>query len=67
MWVATDKDGSQAWFAEKPIRHNDIWRGKLPIYNTECYGYFLNQTWEDEPIEVELIKVLRTSKPSFIK
>ena len=56
MWVTTDKNGSQTWFIDKPERGDGIWRGKLPIYNTECYGYFPEQTWEDDPIEIEIIE-----------
>lgn len=61
MFVARDKDGEICLYPTKPFRSDSIG------WSNECWdshdGYitlptdaFPELTWEDEPIEVELVK-----------
>lgn len=58
MFVARDKDGELTLFPAKPVRAcGDSW------WDDQTERFFLLEpwlfpdlTWEDEPIEVELIK-----------
>lgn len=61
MWVARDKDGELSLYINKPHRC------KLPGWNQESWdsgviiGYidpklFPDLTWDDEAIEVELVR-----------
>ena len=56
MWIARDKDGELTLFSNKPHRYTEVW------WNDEFndtmilnQNMFPNLTWEDEPIEVELV------------
>lgn len=67
MWIARDKNGELTLFSNKPNRYTSI--GKEPINEywdvvpvnkfTSAMilnsNMFPNLTWEDEPIEVELV------------
>lgn len=62
MWVARDKDGELTLYKSKPHR------GKLPRWDPESWDsgdeywivldpkLFPDLTWDDEPIEVELVR-----------
>ena len=51
LWVATDKDGNQYLYTEKPYRADRRWEGRGNLMYTEK-KLFPNQTWKDEPIEI---------------
>ena len=65
MWIARDKDGELTLFSNKPHRctsigkDNEYWDIVLVNKYTSAMilnsNMFPNLTWEDEPIEVELI------------
>ena len=65
MWVARDKDGQLTLFSDKPHRcmevglKNESWDivamnafTDMMVLNSDV---FPDLTWEDEPIEVELV------------
>lgn len=62
MWVARDKDGSLWLYNEKPTREekSSCWINKSSITNegigTLQLTMFPDLKWEDEPIEIELIR-----------
>lgn len=70
MWIARDKDGSLTLFSEKPIRidnNDDMWLSFVwhPENVHTCKrmqlnsSKFSNLTWEDEPLECNLIAAKR--------
>lgn len=83
MYIARDKKGNPVTkndtlqlFLVKPTRckegywHTDDWEypESQDMYLPESWvKNFEYLTWENEPVEVELIPVLITTKPSFIK
>lgn len=57
MWVARDKDGTLCLFYyEKPKRTTRSWIDSCEKYIIMDKRKFSDLKWEDEPIEVELIK-----------
>jgi hypothetical protein len=63
MWVATDKDGRQRLFQrEKPWRESYDEEKTVSHWSNWDYSlelkpkFFPDLKWEDEPIEVELVK-----------
>lgn len=66
MWVARDKDECLWLFIDKPIRSqkNDWWevdtQKSLLLRDDDCMeidgDLFHDLSWEDEPIEVELVR-----------
>lgn len=59
MWVARDKAGNLCLFNECPERIFDVWMQRESI--EVCIGeihpaLFPDLRWEDEPIEVELVR-----------
>lgn len=54
-WIAKDKDGDLRFFyTDKPIRNKDMWDS----YGLEAIlspDMFKEITWENEPIEAEII------------
>jgi hypothetical protein len=62
MWVARDKDGRLGITEEKPSRYTvDAADGPV-FWSSDDTGMFINPNlfpdlkWEDDPIEVELVK-----------
>lgn len=56
-WLATDKNCEQFIYEQKPKRSNMEW---LETTDFHIGKNIFNHTWEDEPIQVELvIKPLR--------
>ncbi len=61
MWVAREKSGRLFLFESKPIKHYKcigLWVNNgviTPIMEIDS-SLFPNLKWEDEPIEVEIIK-----------
>lgn len=57
MWVARDKDGTLCcYFYERPKRLTNWWLDSFERYIIMDKEKFPDLKWEDEPIEVELIK-----------
>jgi len=67
MWVARDKDGTLRLFSLycydgehrlPPVRYGNIWKSTQYLCESIKIdrSLFPNLTWEDEPIEVEIIK-----------
>lgn len=57
MWVARDKNGNLNLFQTKPIRKCDYKWEEDTIYKHSIeidINIFLNLTWKDEPVEVEI-------------
>lgn len=68
MWIARDKSGNLRWFETKPGRdwgnyddylHNEltVWKDEVIENNEHILPNYLfpELTWEDTPVEVELI------------
>lgn len=63
MWVARDKNKELWFYKKKPTRYeySHIWANYSPKHRKKRYGLriddrlFPNLTWEDEPIEIELV------------
>lgn len=52
-WVCRDKDGALCLYYENPMRGKEEWFGN---YNCHLPEYsFPSLTWQDDPIEVEII------------
>lgn len=65
LWVARDKDGSLYMYDGYPVRDVDVWDvgGDQPADSAEIFAeLFPELTWDDEPIEVNLIRA-----PKIIK
>ena len=65
LWVARDKDGSLYMYDGYPVRDVDVWdvSGPQPADSAEIFAeLFPELTWDDEPIEVNLIRA-----PKIIK
>lgn len=59
MWIARDKDQTLWLFENKPIKENDVWNcsDHISAYiKISDKTLFPELKWEDEPIEVDLIK-----------
>ncbi len=59
IWIARDKDGTLHLFSECPVRYFNVWMQRLSI--EVCIGelptaLFPDLKWEDEPIEVKLVR-----------
>lgn len=73
MWVARDKDGELYLFIEKPLRMKVNWVKEVigSLSNRDDYSEvvryvdkingFENLTWEDEPVEVSLTIINKTT------
>lgn len=65
MWIARDKDGDLTLFSSKPHRCTDVgWNNESwDVSSMDDFtdvmildpNMFPDLTWEDEPIEVELV------------
>lgn len=55
-WVARDSDGNLFMYSIKPERHEvlQVWIGRHTDCSM-CNNLFPDLTWDDDPIEVELI------------
>lgn len=57
MWIARDKDGTLCVYPyEKPRRITNGWIDSFEIYIIIDKDKFSDLKWEDEPIEVELVR-----------
>lgn len=63
MWIARDKDGTMWLYIDEPVRSLNSWEvdtEKSLLRADDCMeidgDLFPDIKWEDEPIEVELIK-----------
>lgn len=57
MWVARDKDGELILFYNKPFRlEYDRWATTWINWMKLDSKLFPDLTWDDEPIEVELVR-----------
>lgn len=63
MWIARDEDNHLRVYLNKPIRYGFYWQS-VDTYNgvnIQCISLpnnlFPNLKWEDEPIEVDIIKL----------
>ena len=65
MWLARDLSGELWTYTHKPVRADDCWRlpDQLtddPNENPESLSFFddwfPSLTWEDEPVEVEIVR-----------
>ena len=65
VFVATDKSGEQHIHQNKPERKQPEWVNKGYIMFCEN-KHILNQTWEDEPQEFELVPVGLVDKQAEI-
>lgn len=55
MWIFREKDGDLYVSTHKPERKNDRW-SVFALYYNDYNNQFSDIKWEDEPIEVELVR-----------
>lgn len=53
-WVARDEDGNLFMYSTKPERIGTMWMGEFANFDLRN-NLFPDLTWDDEPIEVEII------------
>lgn len=70
MWIARDKNGNLNLFQTKPIRmcgykweEDVIYKHSIEIDN----NLFPNLTWDDEPIEVDLIEHIHNREYAMLQ
>jgi hypothetical protein len=55
LWVARDRDGLLLLYSETPKRRDSYWYTQEEAFYISI-DLFPNLKWEDEPMEVELVK-----------
>ena len=61
MWIATDQDGEQYIFEDKPVRDGKVWTNngdsrslKIFPFRDNLPSFIQQQQWKDAPIQVKV-------------